>query len=175
MRLSLLEMLGLAVRGTSIRKMRRALGLVEQHQLDISKPDLEVHLLAGGDLERVLVATAAVRDAGHGNKFRELAAADLEGEDLVQFAARGFVSEKALRRRELEQRAASDPSAREELRALVQSELDTVGKQLDDLQAVPGLTPDARERLTGPLRELQARFRDRLASLDRHSSGHGTA
>jgi uncharacterized protein YqfA (UPF0365 family) len=69
--------------------------LVQARIPDVPKNDLEAHLLAGGNVERVVLALIAADRAGIGLDFRTAASIDLAGRDLLE-AVRTSVTPKVI-------------------------------------------------------------------------------
>jgi len=79
--ISLIEALGMWIRRTPVRPMRRAWARVEHAGLPVTLNQLEVHSLAGGNVERVVEAMLAARASGLRDDFPLLSAVDLVGKD----------------------------------------------------------------------------------------------
>ena len=69
--------------------------LVQARIPEVDKRDLEAHLLAGGNVERVVLALIAADRAGLGLDFRTAASIDLAGRDLLE-AVRTSVTPKVI-------------------------------------------------------------------------------
>ncbi len=69
--------------------------LVQARITDVDKRDLEAHVLAGGNVERVVLALVAADRAGIGLDFRTAASIDLAGRDVLE-AVRQSVTPKVI-------------------------------------------------------------------------------
>jgi len=69
--------------------------LVQARVVDVDKRDLEAHLLAGGNVERVVLALIAADRAGIDLDFRSAAGIDLAGRDVLE-AVRTSVTPKVI-------------------------------------------------------------------------------
>lgn len=90
MPLSISEMLGMRMRGTPVGRMRQALRRAADAGLPIGSDLMEVHLLAGGNLERVLDALILAKQEGLEADWLRLTAFDLTGTDPVAAVRRSI-------------------------------------------------------------------------------------
>ena len=92
----LLDMVAMSLRRVSPAAIVNArVNVVKSGIKDISKHDLEAHLLAGGNLDRVVRAVIAADRAGFALDFRTAAGIDLAGRDVLD-AVRTSVTPKVI-------------------------------------------------------------------------------
>jgi uncharacterized protein YqfA (UPF0365 family) len=92
----LFDMLAMSLRRVSPAAIVNArVQLVQARIADVDKRDLEAHLLAGGNVERVVLALIAADRAGIDLDFRTCASIDLAGRDVLE-AVRMSVTPKVI-------------------------------------------------------------------------------
>lgn len=94
MPLSWREQFGMLIRGTPVGIMRRCVRRAEAAGLPVSVDQMEAHLLAGGDLERVLDAAIRAKAEGIVADWYRLAALDLTGHDPRGVVERAIPSKR---------------------------------------------------------------------------------
>lgn len=92
----LFDMLAMSLRRVNPAAIVNArVQLVQARVVDVDKRDLEAHLLAGGNVERVVLALIAADRAGIDLDFRTAASIDLAGRDVLE-AVRMSVTPKVI-------------------------------------------------------------------------------
>jgi len=92
----LFDMFAMSLRRVNPAAIVNARVMLVQARIDgVDKRDLEAHLLAGGNVERVVLALIAADRAGLGLDFRTAASIDLAGRDLLE-AVRTSVTPKVI-------------------------------------------------------------------------------
>lgn len=84
MPLSLLEMIGMAIRKSPVGRIRKALARCEAAGLSVTAADLEAHSLAGGNPESLAEALVAAKELGVPAKSDEIAAVSLARHDSLE-------------------------------------------------------------------------------------------
>jgi hypothetical protein len=115
MSLTILEMLGMVMRKTPIRVMRRAWAQVREHSLPISLEELEAHHLAGGDVGRVIDAAIRARTQNLPDDLARLRAADLAGVDPAEVVLHRYRHPRFETVDDLRTAAPGDPDAAKRL------------------------------------------------------------
>ncbi|MGQ1788553.1 flotillin-like FloA family protein, partial [Saccharicrinis sp. GN24d3] len=86
--ISFKEALGINVRKNSKKKLFKALALTQKQNLDLKLSDLEAHLLAGGDPQKVVQTFIDNKDK-KGVTYQILTALDIMGKDINEVIHKG--------------------------------------------------------------------------------------
>jgi uncharacterized protein YqfA (UPF0365 family) len=92
-RVSFFRVLFMALRRCSPRRVLQAAILAKKGEVEAPLHYLEAHLLAGGNSAHVVLGLIAAKEAGVRTSFPELAAVDLQGEDVLAFVRKGAESQ----------------------------------------------------------------------------------
>ena len=94
-RVPLVHLLGMQLRGTKPRVIVDAYLAARKGGVDVSVDELETHALARGNVSRLVAALSAAAGAGIPLSFRDAAAIDLAGRDVVE-EVRGCLTPRTL-------------------------------------------------------------------------------
>jgi hypothetical protein len=156
---------GMFIRGAPVRELWRAARLIKREQLPTTLDELEIHHLAGGDIERVLQAALAARRRGLPDNLPALIAADLAGEDLQAFLDRGYVFKAQLERQRLWREAPHDPRAAHDLAQLLRRDLQRCHESVAEFPDSGLVGEDLRRRFMVEIAEVIKRRDAELAKV----------
>jgi uncharacterized protein YqfA (UPF0365 family) len=85
----MVNLIGMKLRRVDARTVTDAWIQATRAQVDVTLPELESHLLSGGDVQHVMAAIIAAKQTGKELTWKGAAAMDLAQRDVVEYVASG--------------------------------------------------------------------------------------